>query len=131
MQRWSPRGHPWPRGHILNHLCLCPWSLTSNILVLGVERACPQKGCPGLRIFLYPWPRVLCPLLQLWYHVFINAIIVGVKVSFEVGIELEKRVKSVLLLWFASFTLLFSGIGLFNEGLGRKGEIGLAGPVPE
>ena len=125
MQRWSPR------GNILNHLCLCPWSLTSNILVLGVEKICLQKGCPGPQIFLCPWPRVLCFRLQLWYHVFINAIIVGVKVSFEVGIELEKRVKSVLLLWFASFTLLFSSIGLFNDGLGRKRGIGLAGPVPE
>ena len=77
------------------------------------------------------WPRALCPQLHLWYHVFINAIIVGVKVFLEVGIELEKRVKFVLLLCFAFFTLLFSYIGMFNEGLASKGGIGQAGPAPE
>ena len=53
------------------------------------------------------------------------------QVFLEVGIELEKRVKSVLLLCFAFFTLLFSSIGLFDDGLGRKGAIGLAGSAPE
>ena len=57
--------------------------------------------------------------------------IVGVKVFLEVGIELEKRVKPVLLLCFAFFPSCFSTIGLFGEGLGRKGGIGLVGPAPE
>ena len=52
------------------HLRLCPWSLASSIPVLGLERACPRKGCPWLwpRIFLcpWPWPRALCPRLHLW-----------------------------------------------------------------
>ena len=33
------------------HLRLCPWSLASNISVLGLERVCPRKGCPWPRIF--------------------------------------------------------------------------------
>ena len=56
---------------------------------------------------------------------------VGVKVFLEVGVELEKRVKSILLLCFAFFALLLSSIGLFDEGLGRKGGIGLACLAPE
>ena len=60
-----------------------------------------------------------------------NAIIVGVKVFLEVGIELEKRVKPFLLLCFAFFTLLFSSIGLFDEVLSRIGGIGLAGLAPD
>ena len=59
-------------------LRLCPWSLASSIPVLGLERVCPQKGCPWPwpRIFLWPWPRsflwpwpwprALCPRLHLW-----------------------------------------------------------------
>ena len=31
------------------HLRLCPWSLASSIPVLGLESACPRKGCP------WPW----------------------------------------------------------------------------
>ena len=52
----------WERLH------LCPWSvaLASSIPVLGLERVCPQKGCPWPRIFLCPWPWVLCPRLHLW-----------------------------------------------------------------
>ena len=36
------------------HLRLCPWSLAlaSSIPVLGLESACPRKGCP------WPWPRI-------------------------------------------------------------------------
>ena len=30
---------------------LCPWSLALSILVLGLERVCPRKGCPWPRIF--------------------------------------------------------------------------------
>ena len=85
----------------------------------------------GLGFFLCPWPRALCPRLHLWYHVFINATIVGIRVFLEGGIELEKQVKSFLLLCFAFFTLLFSSIGLFDEGLGRIEGIGLAGLAPE
>ena len=49
------------------HLRLCPWSLASSIPVLGIERACPRKGCPWPRIFLcpWPWPRALCHRLHL------------------------------------------------------------------
>ena len=42
------------------HLRLWPWSLAlaSSIPVLGLERVCPQKGCP----WSWPWPRIfLCP----------------------------------------------------------------------
>ena len=40
------------------HLRLCPWSLVlaPSIPVLGLERVCPQKGCPWPWIFLCPWP---------------------------------------------------------------------------
>ena len=42
----------------------------SLILGLGLERFCPQKGCPWpwQRIFLcsWPWPRALCARLHLW-----------------------------------------------------------------
>ena len=51
-------------------LRLCPWSLAlaSSILVLGLERFSPRKGCPWPWIFLcpWPWPRALCPQLHLW-----------------------------------------------------------------
>ena len=33
------------------HLRMCPWCLASSILVLGLERVCPRKGCPWPRIF--------------------------------------------------------------------------------
>ena len=33
--------------------------------VLGLERACPRKGCPWPRTFLCPWPQALCPRLHL------------------------------------------------------------------
>ena len=38
---------------------------------LGIERICPRKGCPWpwLRIFLWPWPRTLCPQLHLCFAV--------------------------------------------------------------
>ena len=94
MQRWSPRGNP--RGVLV--------SLASSIPDLGLKRVCPQKRCSWLRIFLCSWPCELCPQLRLWYYVFFNAIIIGVKIFLEVGIELEKRVKFVLLLCFAFFT---------------------------
>ena len=35
--------------YFLEHLRLCPWSLASNIPVLGLESVCPRKGCP------WPW----------------------------------------------------------------------------
>ena len=64
----SPEKLFW-RHFFLEHLRLCPWSLalTSSILVLGLERVCPRKGCPWPRIFLcpWPWPRALCPRLHL------------------------------------------------------------------
>ena len=49
------------------HFRLCPWSLAlaSSIPLLGLESVCPWKGCLGPRIFLWPWPRVLCPRLHL------------------------------------------------------------------
>ena len=74
---------PWPRVFL---------SLASRGSFLG-------RAVLGLRLFLCLWPRALCPRLHLWYHVFINAIIVGVKVFHEVGTELEKRVKCVLCNW--------------------------------
>ena len=53
------------------HLRLCPWSLAlaSSIPVLGLERVCPQKGCPWPWIFLcpWPWPLALRPRLHLWH----------------------------------------------------------------
>ena len=106
-QKRSPRGRP-----------VIPFGITC-VCVLG----------PWPRIFLCPWPRALCPRFHLWYYVFINAIIVGVKVFYGVSIDLEKRVKSFLLLCFAIFTLLFSSIGLFDEGLGRIGVIGLTNDI--
>ena len=49
---------------------MCPWSLASasSILVLGLQRVCPWKGCPCPRIFLcpWPWPETLRPRLHLW-----------------------------------------------------------------
>ena len=43
------------------HLRLCPWSLAlaSSIPVLGLESACPRKGCP------WPWPRIFFCVLGL------------------------------------------------------------------
>ena len=40
---------------------LCPWSLAlaSGIPVLGLESACPRKGCP------WPWPRIFFVSLAL------------------------------------------------------------------
>ena len=121
MQRWSPKGRPWPRGDILNHLRPFPWPrevLFSEGLSLASDYFCVL----GLEF---------CVLNSTSGIMFSSMLYVGAKVFFEVGIELEKRVKSVLLLCFAFFTLLFSSIGLFDEDLGRKGEIGLAGPAPE
>ena len=106
-------------------------SLASSIPVLGLERSVLGRAVLSLGFFCVLGLRALCPRLHLWYHVFINAIIVGVKVFLEVGIELEKRVKSVLLLCFVFFALLFSSIVLLDEGLGSKGGRGLAGPAPE
>ena len=37
-QRWSPRGHPWPRGHILKSLASRPQVL-ENWPVLGSRTA--------------------------------------------------------------------------------------------
>ena len=42
-QRWSPRGRPWPRGHILKSLASKP-----QVLGLGLEASIP-----------WPWPRSL------------------------------------------------------------------------
>ena len=39
-QRWSPRGRPWPRGHILKSLASKPQVLG---LSLGLEALDPQK----------------------------------------------------------------------------------------
>ena len=48
-------------------------TLPSSIHVLGLERVCPQKGCPlpWPRIFLcaWPWPRALRPRRDLWYQI--------------------------------------------------------------
>ena len=47
-QRWSPRGRPWPRGHILKSLA---WALASKpqVLGLGLETLAPRKlPCPRL-----------------------------------------------------------------------------------
>ena len=40
-------------------LCLWSLALASNILVLGLERVCPWKGCP------WPWPRIIFVSLAL------------------------------------------------------------------
>ena len=51
-------------------LCtLCPWSLASSILILGLERVCPREVGPWPRfwIFLSSWPRTLGPRLHLCY----------------------------------------------------------------
>ena len=38
VQKWSPRGRPWPRGHILKSL-----ALASKPKVLGLEASSPGK----------------------------------------------------------------------------------------
>ena len=46
LQRWSPRGRPWPRGHILKSLALAS---KSQVLGLGLEALGPRKlPCPRL-----------------------------------------------------------------------------------
>ena len=46
VQRWSPRGRPWPRGHILKSLALAS---KPQVLGLGLEASSPQKlPCPQL-----------------------------------------------------------------------------------
>ena len=62
------------------HLHLCPWSLAlASSIPVGLEKVCPQKGCPWPREglsserlalalasdFFVPWPRTLCPRLHL------------------------------------------------------------------
>ena len=50
----SPEKNFWrPFFCFGEQLRLCPWSLAlaSSIPVLGLERVCPQKGCPWPRIF--------------------------------------------------------------------------------
>ena len=43
-QWWSPRGRPWPRGHILKSLASKP-----QVLGLGLEALGPRKlPCPRL-----------------------------------------------------------------------------------
>ena len=45
-QRWSPRGRPWPRGHILKSLAL---TSKLQVLGLGLEASSPRKlPCPRL-----------------------------------------------------------------------------------
>ena len=45
-QRWSPRGRPWPRGHILKSLALAS---KPQVLSLGLEALGPRKLlCPRL-----------------------------------------------------------------------------------
>ena len=45
-QRWSPRGRPWPRGHILKSLVLAS---KPQVLGLGLEALGPRKfPCPRL-----------------------------------------------------------------------------------
>ena len=45
-QRWSPRGRPWPRGHILKSLALAS---KPQVLGLGLEALGPRKlPCPRL-----------------------------------------------------------------------------------
>ena len=47
-QRWSPRGRPWPRGHILKSLALALAS-KPQVLGLGLEALGPRKlPCPRL-----------------------------------------------------------------------------------
>ena len=38
----SPRGHPWPRGHILKSLALA-LTLKPQVLGLGLEASSPRK----------------------------------------------------------------------------------------
>ena len=40
-------------------------TLALESFVLGLERACPRKGCPWPRTFLCPWPQALCSRLHL------------------------------------------------------------------
>ena len=48
LQRWSPRGRPWPRGHILKSLALAVAS-KPQVLGLGLEALGPRKlPCPRL-----------------------------------------------------------------------------------
>ena len=50
-QRWSPRGRPWPRGHILKSL-----ALASKPQVLGLEALGPRKlACPRLEDSAIIW----------------------------------------------------------------------------
>ena len=50
IQRWSPRGRPWPRGHILKSLALALASKPQVLgLGLGLEALGPRKlPCPRL-----------------------------------------------------------------------------------
>ena len=53
-QRWSPRGRPWPRGHILKSLASRPQAL-KNCPVLGSGTALlfkMLKFCGALENFL-------------------------------------------------------------------------------
>ena len=48
IQRWSPRGRPWPRGHILKSLALASKPQVLG-LGLGLEALGPRKlPCPRL-----------------------------------------------------------------------------------
>ena len=41
-QMWSPRGRPWPRGHVLKSLALV-LALKPQVLGLGLEASSPRK----------------------------------------------------------------------------------------
>ena len=65
MQRWSPRGRPWPRGHILKSLALASQvkSLASQVKSLALASK-PQvlENCPvlGSRTALFFEPLKFC-----------------------------------------------------------------------
>ena len=45
--------------YLLENTCaLCPWSLSSSIPVLGLERLCPRK------VSSWPWPQIFFPWPQ-------------------------------------------------------------------
>ena len=49
MQRWSPRGRPWPRGRPRGHILKSLASKVKFLALASIEASSPQKlACPWL-----------------------------------------------------------------------------------